>query len=165
MTHTAEGGRHTGTSDESHKERVDRELLEMLQGFRVATTGVQVLFAFLLTVPFASGFDRLTTAGRDLFYVALFAAMLATICFISPAAQHRILFRQGDKERLLHRSNKYGILGALSLAVAITAAATLIMEMMVSTLAATITAALTAGLAAWAWFVQPMLARKRETRH
>jgi uncharacterized protein DUF6328 len=145
---------------ETHKERLDRELIELLQGFRVAVTGVQVMFAFLLTVPFATGFDRLSGGGRDLYYVALFSAALASVCFIAPVAQHRILFRTGKKELLIKRANRYGIVGALALAVGIAAATALIMELLVSSTAATIAAAVFGGLAAWMWFLQPLLARR-----
>ena len=90
---------HTQNDDpepgETPKERVDRELGELLQGLRVAVTGVQVLFAFLLTLPFAAGFDKVDTLGRWLFFIALLSAALASICFITPAAQHRLLFRTG----------------------------------------------------------------------
>lgn len=86
-----------GETGESGKERADRELTELLQGLRTAVTGVQVLFAFLLTVPFSSRFAETTPAQRWCLYAALVAAALATTCFIAPAAQHRLLFRTGQK--------------------------------------------------------------------
>src|SRR3712207_1935931 len=89
---------------ESHKERVDRELLELLNELRVALPGVQFLLAFLLIVPFQETIDRITDFQRDVYFVALAAAAIATALLIAPAAQHRVLFRQAEKEALLHRS-------------------------------------------------------------
>ncbi|MFD0852890.1 DUF6328 family protein, partial [Actinomadura adrarensis] len=126
--------------NETEHERLDRQLMEMLQGFRVAVTGVQVLFAFLLTVPFAPRFDEVDTTGRVLFYIALFGAALASVCFIAPTIQHRILFRLNQKPLLIRRANRYGIGGAVALALAITASTTLIVQTLVSDLAGVLVA-------------------------
>ena len=75
---------------ESEKEGVDRELIELLDELRVALPGVQVLFAFLLTIPFSGGFER------DVYFVALLAAVLSSGLLIAPSAYHRLLFRQAD---------------------------------------------------------------------
>ncbi|XVQ10315.1 DUF6328 family protein [Spirillospora sp. CA-255316] len=150
--------------NETEHERLDRQLMELLQGFRVAVTGVQVLFAFLLTVPFAPGFDDVDDDGRYMFYVALFAAALASICFIAPVTQHRILFRLNQKPLLIRRANRFGILGAIALAVAITAATALIVNTLVSDSAAILVGAVVVVLCAWAWFVQPLLTRRAARR-
>ncbi|MEV0596104.1 DUF6328 family protein [Nonomuraea cavernae] len=144
---------------ESHGERADRNFVELLQGARVAVTGVQVLFAFLLTVPFSEGFVRLGDLDRRLYYVALVSAAIASILYIAPATQHRVLFRQGMKETLVRRSNLYGIAGALALAVAMTAATMLVVDYLFDGTVAIITAGVVALLALWAWFVQPALDR------
>ncbi|MFG1679455.1 DUF6328 family protein [Nonomuraea sp. NPDC049269] len=144
---------------ETRKERADRNFVELLQSARVAVTGVQVLFAFLLTVPFSPGFDRLSLADRRLFYVALVSAAIASICYIAPAAQHRVLFRQGLKETLVRRSNLYGIAGALALAVSMTAATMLVVDYLFHNTMAVITAVFIALLAVWSWFVQPAIDR------
>jgi hypothetical protein len=146
--------------NETEHERLDRQLMELLQGYRVAVTGVQVLFAFLLTVPFAVGFGEVDATGRVLYYVALFGAALASICFIAPVTQHRILFRLGQKPLLIRRANRFGICGALALALSITAATTLIVETLLPDAAAAATAAAVAALCGWAWFVQPLLSRR-----
>jgi len=146
---------------ETDKERADRNFVELLQGARVAVTGVQVLFAFLLTVPFSEGFGRLNDFDRWLFYVALVSAAIASICYIAPANQHRVLFRQGQKETLVRRSNGYGIAGALALAVAMTAATMLVVDYLFHSTLAIVTAAVIALLAAWSWFGQPALDRSR----
>ncbi|MEU0571315.1 DUF6328 family protein [Nonomuraea sp. NPDC005983] len=144
---------------ETEKERADRNFVELLQSARVAVTGVQVLFAFLLTVPFSNGFPELGVWDRRLFYVALVGAAVASICYIAPAAQHRILFRQGRKEALVFRSNRYGIAGALALAVSMTAATMLVVDYLFHIAVAVATAAAIALLALWTWFVQPVLDR------
>src|SRR3954452_470776 len=89
--------------DESRAERVDRELIELLNELRVALPGVQFLFAFLLIVPFQQSIDKVTAFQRGIYFVALAAAAVATALLIAPAAQHRVLFRQHDKEKLLKR--------------------------------------------------------------
>ncbi|MFI0452445.1 DUF6328 family protein [Actinomadura sp. 6N118] len=154
---TASPSAATNPRNETEHERLDRQLMELLQGFRVAVTGVQVLFAFLLTVPFAPGFNRVDDSGRALFYVALFGAALASVCFIAPTIQHRILFQQNQKPLLIRRANRFGILGAVALALSIAASTTLIVKTLGGTGPAVATAIVVVILSAWAWFVQPLL--------
>ncbi|WP_433473961.1 DUF6328 family protein [Spirillospora sp. CA-142024] len=159
---TIDAARHDGGPiDESPAERTIRNFLELLQGFRVAVTGVQVLFAFLLTVPFAPGYDRLDVAERWLWYVALVAAAVASIFFIAPVAQHRVLFRRGGKEALVRRSNVYGIVGTLALAVTMTASTMVVVGYLFAGPLALITTACLAVLAGWLWFGKPMLTRRQ----
>lgn len=146
---------------ENPKERVDRELVELLQGLRVAATGVQVLFAFLLTLPFSSGFDRVDTSGRWLFYIALLTAAVASVCFIAPATQHRILFRSGLKEIMLKRANRLGVLGGVALAVSMTCSTGLVLEVTVGVWPAVVLAGGVALMSGWLWFVQPLVTRYR----
>lgn len=152
-------GLEAGSGKEPGGDRADRNFVELLQGARVAVTGVQVLFAFLLTVPFSSGFNRLDAFDRRLFFVALVSAAVASIFYIAPASQHRVLFRQGLKETLVRRSNLYGIAGALALAVSMTSATMLVIDYLFDTTVATVTAAVIALLALWTWFGQPALNR------
>ncbi|MBW8485810.1 DUF6328 family protein [Actinomadura parmotrematis] len=151
--------------DETEHERLDRQLIELLQGFRVAVTGVQVLFAFLLTVPYAARFHEVDGVGKWLFYVALFAAALASICFIAPVIQHRILFQAGQKALLIRRANRFGIVAAVGLAVSITASTTLIIESLTNGWAAWATVLVIGLLTSWVWFVQPVLTRRAADRH
>ncbi|WP_433540200.1 DUF6328 family protein [Streptosporangium sandarakinum] len=143
--------------NESHKERVDRELGELLQGLRVAVTGVQVLFAFLLTLPFASGFHKVDSLGRWLFFIALLSAALASVCFITPAAQHRLLFRTGLKERMLHRANELGIAGAVGLAIAMTTSVALVAETVINAWPAALFGGAIALSSVWLWILQPIV--------
>jgi len=105
---------------ESAEERHNRELIELLNGLRVALPGVQVLFAFLLAVPFANGFPKLSSTGRDLYFAAFIATALSSVLLIAPSSYHRLRWRQHDKERMLIISNALTIAGLFSLAVAIT---------------------------------------------
>jgi len=146
---------------ETPKERLDRELIELLQGLRVVVAGVQFLFAFLLTLPFSNGFSRVGVAGRWVYYVSLVTAALASICFIAPAAQHRVLFHSGRKDVVISRSNRYEIVGASALAVSMASAVAVAARGYFSSWLAAVTAAGVVTLSLWAWFVQPLLTRRR----
>src|SRR6266508_2017334 len=107
-------------ADENKEDRHNRELIELLNELRVALPGVQVLFAFLLAVPFANGFPKLGKLDRDIFFVAFISTALSTVALIAPSSYHRLRWRQHDKERLLVASNVLTIVGLALLAVAIT---------------------------------------------
>ena len=144
---------------ESHEERLDRELIELLNELRVLLPGVQVLFAFLLAVPFATGFDRVTELQRDVYAVSLAAAFGSIVCLVAPTTYHRLQWRQRDKEAMLQISNGLAIAGAALLAVSMTASALLIGDYLFS-LAAGVLAAIVAGFAfAALWFVLPLARR------
>src|SRR5512134_1058519 len=113
---------------EDQRERVNRELIELLQELRVALPGVQVLFAFLLTVPFAQGFATTTTFQRDLFFATLATTAISTALLIAPSAWHRIHFRQKNKEEMLLASNKLTMAGLAFLALAMVGAVMLIAD-------------------------------------
>jgi hypothetical protein len=144
---------------ETRKERVDRELIELLNELRVALPGVQFLFAFLLIVPFQQTVDRITEFHRDVYFVSLVAAAVATALLIAPAAQHRVLFRQSDKENLLRRSNRSAFAGLLVLAVAICSALLLVVDVLFSRTQAWLTAGGVAALLAWWWVLLPFWIR------
>jgi Family of unknown function (DUF6328) len=148
-----------GETAETPGERADRNFIELLQEFRVAVTGVQVLFAFLLTVPFSTGFASVSTGDRRLFYLALVSAALASVCYIAPAAQHRVLFRKGQKELLVRRANRLGAAGGVSLGVSMTAATLMVVDYLFDGVLPIVTAGALAALATWVWFLQPALTR------
>ncbi|MEU5884101.1 DUF6328 family protein [Spirillospora sp. NPDC047279] len=158
MSEAPQSARH-GNESETPAERADRNFVELLQGLRVAVTGVQVLFAFLLTVPFSIGFTKLDSFDKWLYYISLVAAAIATMFFIAPVAQHRVLFRQGLKESLVRRSNAYGMIGTLALAVSMTAATMMVVDFLFNGPLPLITAAGAALLAAWLWFIEPVIRR------
>jgi O-antigen/teichoic acid export membrane protein len=149
--------------DEDEKQRIDRELIELLNELRVAIPGIQVLFAFLLTVPFTVKFPTVTTFQRDVYFTTLLCSALASVFLIAPSAQHRLLFRQRDKARLLQRSNVLSIVGLVFLALAIIGVVLLITDLLFSTTAVIVVSAAIALLFAVFWFAQP-LERRRE-RH
>jgi hypothetical protein len=99
---------------------MDRNFGELLQELRVLTTGVQIMFAFLLTVPFTMRFSQVTQGERDLYLVVLLMAAAAAGLFIAPSAMHRLVFRQGDKPHLVKIANRLAIAGIACLTVAMT---------------------------------------------
>ncbi len=121
----ADGGQGSG-SDEDQSERINRELIELLNELRVALPGVQVLFAFLLTVPFSQGFVKTTEFQRDLLFAVLAATAISAALLIAPASWHRLRFRQKDKVLILSVSNWLAIAGLGFLAIAMVGAVMLI---------------------------------------
>ena len=117
---------------ESHKERVDRELIELLNELRVVLPGVQVLFAFLLTVPFTGTFGDVDGVERNAYLIAFFATAFATICLMTPTTYHRLRFRKGDKEVMLHTSNRFALAGIVGLSVAIVSVVWLVSDLVIS---------------------------------
>jgi hypothetical protein len=159
MSTSTDGG--DGSDGETRKERIDRELIELLNELRVALPGVQFLFAFLLIVPFQQKGSQITDFQRGVYYIALAAAALATALLIAPAAQHRILFRQQDKENLLRRSNRSAIAGLIALGVAICSALLLVVDVLFSATLAWVTAGALAVLLTWWWLAVPIWMRAR----
>jgi uncharacterized protein involved in cysteine biosynthesis len=148
-----------GAPGETRQERINRELLELLNELRVALPGVQVLFAFLLIVPFQQTIDRVTDFQRDIYFLTLVSAAVASVLLIAPAAQHRVLFRQHDKETLLHRSSRSAFAGLMSLALAIVSALLLVVDVLFSRTLAWVTAGGLAALLLWWWVAVPFWQR------
>jgi hypothetical protein len=146
-------------AEETHEERVNRELIELLNELRVALPGVQVLFAFLLAVPFANGWRNVTDVQKDAYMVALLAALAGSVFLIAPSAWHRILFRRRDKEQLLRISNVFAIVGAFFVAIGMSASVFLVTDVIYDNRTASIVATLAALLFATVWFVAPALRR------
>ena len=144
---------------ESKKERIDRELLELLQELRVAIPGVQVLFAFLLTIPFSQGFSKLSDIERGFYGLCLVLAALASGLLIAPTASHRLNFRAGNKEWLLAHSNSLAIAGLTLLALAICVSMFVALAVVFEAFWAVGIAFLTVAWFAWFWFGQPLLHR------
>jgi hypothetical protein len=150
--------------DEDEHQRVDRELIELLNELRVALPGVQVLFAFLLTVPFSQRFRQVTTAQRAVYYGAFVCAALATALLIAPSSYHRIHFRRKDKEQLLLTSNKLALAGMAFLALSVGGVVFLISDVLYHTgIAALMTAAITAFFA-WFWYGLPLTRKSAPDR-
>jgi hypothetical protein len=112
-------GRPAGRGGESEHERLNRELDQLLSELRVALPGVQVLLAFLLTVPFSNGFDRVRDEARTVFVASITLAALASVLLIAPTVQHRLRFRDGTKEEMIRMANALTLVGATCLGLAI----------------------------------------------
>jgi hypothetical protein len=118
-----------GDDDRSEEEvKRDRQMAELLQELRIALPGVQILFAFLLTVPFAQGFQQVTNFQRDLYFATLLATTASTACLIAPSATHRLRFHQKDRAYIVESANRLLIAGLVFLAGAIVCAVTLITD-------------------------------------
>ncbi len=143
--------------NETEAERLDRNLIELLQELRVASIGVQFLFAFLLVVPFQQGWADVTEFEKRVYYVDLLLTAVAGICLMAPVARHRLRFRDMDKEWIVKSSHKYSIAGLVCLALAIGGTILLISHVVFSAaLAAVATAAILLAIA-WIWFGAPLL--------
>ena len=155
---------HDDGTRETHKERINRELMELLNELRVGLPGVQILFAFLLIVPFQETASRITDFQRDVYFVTLVAAAVASALLIAPAAQHQVLFRQQEKEALLRRSSRSAFAGLVVLAVAVVAAILLVVDVLFSRSLAWWTAGAVGALLAWWWVLVPFWHRARSTQ-
>jgi predicted membrane channel-forming protein YqfA (hemolysin III family) len=145
-------------------ERLDRELNELLQELRVALPGVQVLFAFLLTIPFAQRFTTLSGAQKTAYFIAFLSTAVATILLIAPTAFHRIEWRQRDKERILRTSTGLALLGLAFLTAAMTATIFVVTDVLYDTPWAVVTAVIAGVVFALFWFVWPTTRRLRHRR-
>jgi Kef-type K+ transport system membrane component KefB len=157
-------GGNTATVPESNEERHNRELIELLNELRVALPGVQVLFAFLLAVPFANGFPKLSSLGRDIFFVAFISTALSTVALIAPSSYHRLRWRQQDKERMLVVSNALTIAGLALLAVAISCTVFVITDFLFHRTWAAVVTALVAVVFLVLWYGLPLAAAIQDRR-
>jgi hypothetical protein len=141
-------------------ERLDRELIELLNELRVMLPGVQALFAFLLIVPFSERFaTKTTTSERVAYYVAFAAAALCSILLIAPSVYHRVQFRHHDKEHLLHVGNVMVLSGSVVLGVGISAAIYLVTGFIVNDVVASIVSVVAFALLSALWWGLPLSRR------
>jgi hypothetical protein len=154
-----EDGQAGSRRSEDHKERIDRELIELLNELRVALPGVQVLLAFLLTVPFTQRFGSLDDQTRSVYFAAVVTAAIASILLIAPTVHHRMRFRKGSKEQLLHVANWMALAGTFALAISVGAVVWVIAEVTYGNATANLTAALIGGFNILLWFAAPLLYR------
>jgi MFS family permease len=148
---------------ETPGERANRELIELLNELRVALPGVQVLFAFLLAVPFTPRFGELDAGDRRVFYAAVLLAAAATLLLLAPSAHHRVRFRSNVKEHLLKAANVTTVVGMALLALAMSAVTYVITDLLYpGDLAKVVTAAMVSAFAV-VWFVLPFLYRPERT--
>lgn len=146
---------------ESQYQRDDRNLAELHQELRVAGLGVQVLFGFLLALPFTARFTELRAWQRDLYVACVLVAAVAIVLLVAPVAYHRIVFRQQQKERLVWAANALSLAGLGAVAVAITSTVALLLSYVLPGAPAVIlTAALFAAFAVL-WVAMPLVRRSR----
>ncbi|MFG1923707.1 DUF6328 family protein [Cryptosporangium sp. NPDC048952] len=118
--------------DESAAERLDRNMGELLQELRVAQTGVQILFAFLLTLAFQQRFSEVDKFGRVVYVVALVCSLLSSGFLIAPVGYHRLVFRRAMKEEVVRTANVFALTGMVFLSIALGGALTVILDVMFS---------------------------------
>jgi predicted membrane channel-forming protein YqfA (hemolysin III family) len=138
---------------------LDRELIELLNELRVVLPGVQVLFAFLLTVPFTNRFSQITNGQRQVFFVTFLLTTAATALLIAPSAYHRLRWRQHDKEQMLRTANRLSIGGMIFLTLALVCAAFLVTDILFHATMAALVTALAAGFFLWFWWGLPLSRR------
>ena len=139
----------------------DRQMAELLQELRVALPGVQILFAFLLTVPFSQGFQKATDFQRDLYFATLIATAASTVCLIAPTATHRLRFHQGERAYIIESSNRLLIVGLVFLALAIMGAIVLITDYLFGLSGHWYWAAAVGLLLIVLWFIRPLVRHLR----
>ncbi len=157
----AEHDRDAVLEQETEKERLDRNLMELLGELRVALPGVQVLFAFLLAVPFQARFRTVTTFQRDVYFATLCCALLASALLIAPTPFHRLTFRLHQKRALVRIANRFAIAGLGMLALAMSGVILLISDYLFGTAVAVVATSLAAAAFALLWGVLPLLYRRR----
>jgi cobalamin synthase len=135
----------------------DRQMMELLQELRVALPGVQILFAFLLTVPFSQRFGEVTSFQRNLFFATMLATAASTVCLIAPTATHRLRFHQGERAYIVESANRLLIAGLVFLALAIMGAVLLITDVLYGLGGQWIWPVLVGVLLVGLWFVRPLV--------
>ena len=142
--------------NETEKERIDRNLIELLNELRVALPGVQVLFAFLLVLPFNQGFTTVTDFQKVVYLVTLLATAVSAIFLIAPSMHHRLQFREGNKAEILRDSNRLAIIGMTALAVAMVGAVVLTTDYVFDTGTMVASAAGVVVLFLVVWYAMPV---------
>jgi Family of unknown function (DUF6328) len=142
--------------EETEDERIDRNLQEMLGELRVALPGVQVLFAFLLVVPFNQRFADVTQFQKSVFFATLLCTTASTICLIAPTAHHRLEFRQQHKDAIVRTGNRIVVLGLFLLAIAMTGAVVFVTDFLYASTTTIVVAAATGAAFLLLWYSIPV---------
>lgn len=150
--------------EETPKERHNRELIELLNELRVALPGVQVLFAFLLAVPFSSGYSKVTAFEKHTFFVSLIATAVSSVLLIATPSIHRLRFRADDKEKIVIYGNRLAIAGFLLLAVAMVAALLTVTTFLFGKVVGIATSASFAAVVVVLWYGIPAWTRLADVR-
>jgi hypothetical protein len=150
------------TRPETEAQRDDRNLGELIQELRVVSLGVQVLFGFLLSLPFTVRFGRLDTFQRDLYLASLVLSAVATTLLLGPVAYHRLVFRRGLKEDLVRFASMMATLGLAAVGGAVLVAVLLVTDYVAGPLPAALITAFVACLLGGVWYLMP-ITRRRES--
>ncbi len=145
---------------ETTAQRDDRNLSELIQELRVVGLGVQVLFGFLLSLPFSSQFDRLSGGQRDLYLVNVVLSATATVLLIGPVAYHRLVFRRGLKERLVRFANRLAILGLAAVGLAVLSSVLLVVWYVAGAASGWVVTGIMGAALAALWFALPLASRR-----
>lgn len=156
---TAQAHEQDDYRDESQGQRLDRNTIELLNELRVAATGIQVMFAFLLIVPFNKGWPKVDSFERTVYFVTLLVVASAAFLLMAPAIHHRILFRQGQKQFLVRVANDLAIAGMASLALGFIGILVLLSDFVLGGDAPLIIGALAGAFVGGLWFVLPIVRR------
>jgi len=146
--------------DETSEERLDRNLMELLGELRIALPGVQVLFAFLLAVPFQARFAQVTTFQRDVYFATLWCSLVASACLIAPTAFHRITFRMHQRPALVRAANRLTMAGLGALALAMVGVMLLISDVLFGGAIVVLAPLLAAALLVALWVALPFRHRR-----
>jgi hypothetical protein len=144
-------------ADEDQHEQLNRELIELLNELRVAIPGVQMLFAFLLIVPFSQRFPSVTTLQQYVYFGTMLCTAVATALLIAPSSHHRLLWREHEREKRLQMGNRLTIAGLSFLALAMVGVVFLISDVVFGPVTAAVATVCMALVFAWFWFGQPLL--------
>lgn len=147
--------------EESEEERLDRNLGELLQELRVALPGVQVLFAFLLAVPFQQNFTTISPFEKNVYFATLLCTAISAALLIAPSAYHRITFHFQKKRELVFLANRFAIAGLGFLALAMTGAIALITDVLFGTAMTVVTSVGAFSMFALLWYALPLWRRFR----
>ena len=142
--------------DETQDERDDRNLAELLQELRVAGLGVQVLFGFLLSLPFTTKFSRLSHGQQELYLATLVLAAVSTALLLGPVAYHRLVFRRHQKEQLVRAASRMAVLGLAAVGLAISATVLLVFSYVATAGPAALITVFIVCLFGGLWFVFPL---------
>jgi Family of unknown function (DUF6328) len=146
---------------EDEQQRRNREVIELLNELRVALPGVQVLFAFLLIVPFSQGFSSVTPQQRYVYFATLLCTGVSAALLIAPSSHHRLLWRQHAREKRLRAANRLSIGGLAFLALAMIGAIFLITDVLFGGVAAAVSAVGLGAVFVWYWYGQPLLSLRK----
>ena len=152
------------TRDESEAQRLDRNFNEQLQELRITQTGVQILFAFLLTIPFQQRFTSLTDLQRGIYVVTLLSVAICTLIFMAPVAMHRMLFREGLKDFVVRHTDTLIGTGLFFLGTGIVGGVVLVLDVLLKDSVAFWIGGVLAVLALALWVLLPLSQRRRGRR-